>query len=308
MKYERLGGSGLKIPRICLGTNNFGTDVPRDEARKILDIVLDLGANMLDTANIYTQGKSEEIIGEWARERRDEVIIATKVGMEQGTNPNRLGLSRANLIAQLEHSLKRLQTDYIDLYYLHQFDGETPLEETLKTLDSFVAENKVRYVACSNFDVSQLVKSLDVCKSQSFEKLVAIQSRYNLLQREIESDLIPFCKEHAVGVLAYSPLRSGLLTGRYGFGKAPPPGSRAARRGNDYWQRLNNKEDFEKIERFKEISRDLGIPLPVLSIAWILNQPGITSAVVGASSPNQFKESCSAIETEIPASTMKQFA
>ncbi len=306
MEYRELGRSGLKVPGICLGTNNFGTDVSKEDCWKILDAALETGANMVDSANIYTQGKSEQIIGEWAKERRDEIIIATKVGMEQSTNPNRRGLSRTNLIYQLEQSLKRLDTDYVDLYYLHQFDGSTPLEETMKTLDGFVAENRVRYIACSNFSPAQLSDALGIAESLDLENFIAVQSRYNLLQRDIEKELIPFCREHSIAILAYSPLRSGLLSGKYQLDKNPPAGSRFSLRGTDYWQRMKNEKDFAKIESFKQFAREQSVSLPNFAVAWILGQPGLTTAVVGASSADQFRDSTKAAEIELSSETMKK--
>jgi 1-deoxyxylulose-5-phosphate synthase len=306
MKYERLGGSGLKVPRICLGTNNFGTDASAVVARNILDAAFDAGVCMVDTANIYTAGKSEEIIGGWAEQRRDDVIIATKVGMEQSDNPSRMGLSRSNILCQVERSLRRLKTDYIDLYYMHQFDSETPLEESLTAFEDLIRLNKVRYVACSNFDANQLREVERVTRELGLTKMIALQSRFNLLQRDIEKDVIPYCQEHALGVLTYSPLRSGLLSGKYSFDMQPPPGSRAANRAPDYWKRLNKKEDFDRIEKFKQIANREGVSLPVLSIAWILNRPGITSAVVGASNPGQFRDCIQAAELALSDTTMRE--
>ncbi|MHB1908499.1 MAG: aldo/keto reductase [Nitrososphaerales archaeon] len=289
MKYEKLGASGLKISRICLGSNNFGSQVSQQDALKILQTAFDLGVNTVDTANIYTQGKSEQIIGEWARGRRDDVIIATKVGMEQSENPNRRGLSRTNIVSQLEKSLDRLKTDYIDLYYVHQFDDETPLSETLKTFDFLVRENKVRYIACSNFSAEQLSDSISIQLSLDLENFIANQVRYNVLQREIESTL-PFCLKQSIGIIAYSPLRSGLLAGRYEKNCPPPEGSRGKARGAEYLKNIATDENFARLDKLKKIAKEAEISLPALSISWILAHRGITSAVVGASNPDQFKE------------------
>lgn len=306
MKYEKLGNSGLKISRICLGSNNFGSQVSQLDSMKILQTAFDLGVNIVDTANIYTQGKSEQIIGEWARGRRDDIIIATKVGMEQSENRNRRGLSRVNIVNQLEKSLERLKTDYIDLYYVHQFDDETPLSETLKTLDHLVRENKVRYIACSNFSAEQLSESIGLQLSFDLENFIANQVRYNALQREIEAETIPFCLKQSVGIIACNPLRSGFLAGRYEKNFPPPEGSRGKARGAEYLKNIATDENFARLDKLKKIAKEAGISLPVLSISWILAHSGVTSAVVGASNPDQFKETVSSSDLTLSDEIVRQ--
>jgi len=222
MNYRNLGKSGLKVSQLCLGTNNFGGQISEEASLKIVNKALDCGINAMDTANIYTGGKSEEIIGKAVKGRRDEVTIATKVGFGAVEGPNRSGLSRKHILSQVEHSLKSLQTDFIDIYYMHRFDPETPLEETLRTFDYLVRQGKVRYIACSNFAAWQIAKANEICENHDWEKLIAVQPPYNLLQRDIEEDIIPYCQQEGLGILTYTPLMGGFLTGKYSKASPPP--------------------------------------------------------------------------------------
>ncbi|MEM3799681.1 MAG: aldo/keto reductase, partial [Thermoprotei archaeon] len=229
MKYRRMGVWGLKVSEISLGSNNFGTQLERASALKVIDKALELGINMIDTANVYTAGRSEEIIGEAIKGRRDEVVVATKVGSPVSSNtPLGSGLSRKHIHWQLEQSLRRLQTNYVDVYYLHRFDPETPLEETLRTMDQLVKLGKVLYVGVSNFDRKQLEETWRICVELDLEKPIVLQPPYNLLRRDIEREVAPWCEENGVGVAVYSPLQGGLLTGKYSPVEQPPQGSRAA--------------------------------------------------------------------------------
>ncbi|HZW55327.1 MAG TPA: aldo/keto reductase [Nitrososphaerales archaeon] len=300
----RLGKSDLSVPVISLGTNNFGVQVDRSVSFKILDTAFDLGINMIDTADIYTKGKSEEILGEWAKGRRNDIIIATKVGMEPLEEARGNLLSKSNILFQLEGSLKRLQSDYIDLYYVHQFDEQTPLKETLATLDGLVKENKIRHVACSNFSASQVSEALKVCEKEGFGSFIANQVRYNIFQREIESDSMPFCSAKSIGIVAYSPLRSGLLAGRYARGVPPPAGSRGNVRGQEYLSRLATEENFQRLEKLKTIAKESNLSLPVLAISWILQHGSVSSAIAGASTPEQLKETSKAASTRLSPRTM----
>lgn len=194
MKYRNLGKSGLTVSQICLGTNNFCGQVSEKTSIEIINKALDCGINIIDTANMYTKGRSEEIIGKVVKGCRDDVIIATKVGFNIGQGPNQGGLSRKHILSQVEHSLRSLETNFIDLYYLHRFDPETPLEETLRTFNDLTREGKVRYIACSNFTTWQIAKANEICEAHDLEKFIAVQSPYNLLQRDIERDLLPYCQ------------------------------------------------------------------------------------------------------------------
>ncbi len=298
MNYKNLGKSGLKVSQICLGTNNFGGQLNEKVSIDIINKALDGGINLVDTANIYTGGKSEKIIGEAVKDRRDEVIIATKVGMNVGQRPNQSGLSRKHILSQIEHSLRSLQTDYVDIYYLHRFDSETPLEETLQTLDNLVQQGKVRYTACSNFTALQIAKAQEICETHDFEKLVAAQPPYNLLQRDIEKDILPYCQQEGLGVLTYTPLMGGFLTGKYSRHSPPPAGSRFEYNPR-YWERLNKDSNFTVLEQIQTVADEVGIPLSKLAIAWILKNPTVTASIVGASSTEQVEENCRIAETNI---------
>jgi len=302
MKYANVGRSGLKVSRICLGTNNFGGQVNEETSIKIVDKALDCGINIIDTANVYTQGKSEKIIGKAVKGRRDEVIIATKVGFGNPEGPNPSGLSRRHILSQVEHSLTSLQTEYIDIYYMHRYDPETPLEETLRTLDNLVRQGKIRYAACSNFTAWQIAKAQGICEAHDLEKLIAVQPPYNLLQRDIEETIIPYCKQEHVGILTYTPLMAGFLTGKYSKNNPPPAGSRF-QYNPKLMERAGNESNFKILEQIKKVARDIGIPLSKLAVSWILKNPAITAPIVGASTVEQIKENCQIAEISIPDET-----
>jgi aryl-alcohol dehydrogenase-like predicted oxidoreductase len=305
MDYKNLGRSGLKVSRICLGTNNFGGQISENDSIAIVNKALDCGINVIDTADVYTGGRSEEIIGMAVKSRRDEVIIATKVGFGGGQAPNRGGLSRKHILSQVEHSLKGLQTDFIDLYYLHRFDPETPLEESLRTFNDMVREGKVRYIACSNFAAWQIAKAHEICEIHDLEKLVAVQPPYNLLQRDAEKDLLPYCQQEGLGVLTYTPLMGGFLTGKYSKTAPPPAGSRYEY-NQRLWQRVNQESNFAVLEQLKKVAEDIDIPMSKLAIAWILKNPTITAPIVGASSIEQVEENCRLTEINLREETYQR--
>ena len=298
MKYKRLGKSGLKVSQICLGTNNFGTQVSEEVSIKIIKKALDFGVNVLDTANVYSGGRSEKIIGKAMRGCRDEVIIATKVGARTGPGPNQEGLSRKHILQQIKHSLESLGTKFIDIYYLHRFDEETPFEETLRTLNDLVRKGKVRYVACSNFTAWQIAKAHEICETHDLEKFVAVQPQYNLLHREIEKDLLPYCQQEGLGVLTYSPLKAGFLTGKYRKNTPPLTGSRAESHPR-FWERVNTKKDFAIIEQIRSIAEEVGISMTKLAVIWIMKNPLVTAPIVGASSVDQIEKNCQITEINI---------
>ena len=306
MEYTKLGGSELSVPRICLGTNNFGGGrVEPEICKRILSKALDLGINMFDSANVYTKGESERIIGEFVKDHRNEVIITTKVGKEFGDEPVKPSLTRENITYQLDQSLDKLQTDYLDLYYVHQWDKTAPLEETLRTLDSLVKEGKIRHIACSNYSSKQLEESRNICEKFGLEKFIAVQNQYNLFSRRLEDDPLPYCLRNKIGVIAYSPYAGGLLAGRYEKGKTPPSGSRASFR-KDYWDRINNESNFERLEKVRVISKESGISIPSLAIAWILRESRVTTAVVGASKPEQLEDSAKAASMVLDENTLDE--
>ncbi|MHB1868010.1 MAG: aldo/keto reductase [Nitrososphaerales archaeon] len=309
MQRSRLGRSGLSVPRICLGTNNFGKgQIEQEPANKIMTRALDLGIDMFDTSDVYCGGESERIIGEFIKGRREDVIIATKVGKEgdwnPDTHPNKLSVSRKNIIYRLNQSLERLQTDYIDLLYVHRFDSEIPLEETMSTLDSLVKQGKIRYIACSNYTVDQIAESRRVSEKLGLENFVAVQNGYNLFHREMDTDMIPYCLENGVGIFAYSPLSGGFLAGRYEQGKPPPTGSRATYKQPGWLKRYDSEENFRKLDKIKKVAAKTGISLPVLAIAWVLRENRITSAIVGSSKPEQLEDAAAAVNTKLSKSVL----
>ena len=305
MDYRNLGKSGLKVSRICLGTNNFGGQINEEASIKIVNRSLDCGINVVDTANVYTRGKSEEIIGKAVKGRRDEVIIATKVGFGIGEGPNQTGLSRKHILSQVEHSLNTLQTNFIDIYYLHHFDPETPLEETLQTFNDLVRSGKVRYVACSNFSAWQIAQAQRVCETHDLEKLIAVEPPYNLLQRDIEKDIIPYCLKEGLGILTYTPLMGGFLTGKYSKDAHPPPGSRFEHNPR-LWERANKESNFAVLEQIESLANEVGIPISKLAISWILKNPTITAPIIGASSAEQVEENCKTVEINLNDETYQK--
>ena len=298
MQYVNLGKSGLKVSQICLGANNFGGQIDEKDSIRIVRKAIDSGINLIDTANIYTNGRSEEVIGKAMQGCRDQVIVATKVGFDVGQGPNQSGLSRKHILWQIEQSLKRLATDFVDIYYLHRFDQETPLEETLRTLNELISEGKIRYAACSNFSAWQIAKSHEICESLELERFVAVQPPYNLLQREIEKELLPYCKEEGLGTLTYTPLMGGFLTGKYSRGKTVPTGSRG-NYNQKYWERISSDKNFAALKQIKVIADDVHIPVSHLALAWILKNPLVTAPIVGASTPEQVEENCKITEINV---------
>jgi aryl-alcohol dehydrogenase-like predicted oxidoreductase len=298
MNYKNLGKSGLKVSSICLGSNNFGGQVNEEDSIKIIRKAVDLGINIIDTSNGYTDGRSEEIIGKAVQCFRDEVILATKVGWEREQTPNKFGLSRKNIRRQFKQSLKKLKTDFIDLYYLHKIDPNTPLEESLRTLNDLVREGSVNYIACSNFAAWQIAKANEICEKNDLEKFIAVEPQYNLLKREIEVELLPYCQNEGLGVLTYSPLMSGILTGKYKKNEPIPKGSRIEY--SQYYRDFFKREDaFSILEKIENIAKEVDIPMGKLAIAWIMKNPAITAPIIGASKVEQVEENCRLTEINL---------
>lgn len=292
MHYKKLGMTGLEVSSLCLGTMAFGRWIDKDASTEILNTAIEKGINFVDTANYYGKGQdeeiqygtgeSEEILGRALKGRRDKVVLATKVGIRMGHSKNESGLSRTHIMREIDNSLRRLKTDYIDLYQVHIYDPHTPLEETLRTLNDLVRQGKVRYIGCSNYTAWQIMKSHAISEKMNLEKFVSVQPQYNLLSREIEQELLPFCSSEGVGVMVYSPLARGMLSGKYKDANDVPPESRAA-----YGERLLKKyfsnHNFKMVEQFRRIAEQNNVSLPQLSLSWVLNQPAVTSAIIGAS-------------------------
>ena len=301
MQYKQMGRTGLKISAMSIGTMFFGTQVAEEEAIKTLDLAFDKGINMFDTADAYALGKSEEIVGKAIKNKRASVVLATKIGHRGGRGPNDSGLSREHIIQGVEVSLKRLGTDYIDIYYAHTPDYATPIEETLRAFDQLVRQGKVRYVACSNIRAWQLTKSLWVSDQNNLARYDCIQSVYNLLTRDVEYELLPCCAAEGVGVTVFNPLAAGFLTGKYDPNQPPPADNRFGRERTGkreqelYWSPAN----FKAVAELKKIAEDHGRSLVQFSLAWIINNPVVSSAVVGASSAKQLEDNVKAVDIKL---------
>lgn len=298
MDYVNLGRTGLEVSRICLGCLTFGGQADEKESRRIVDTAWDAGINFFDTANVYTETLSETYLGEALKGRRDRAVIATKVRGRMGPGVNDVGLSRKHIMDAVDASLTRLQTDYIDLYQVHSWDADTPLEETLRALDDLVRQGKVRYIGCSNFAGWQLTKSLWISDVKGLARFETVQPRYNLLFRDIEEELLPVCLSQDVGVIPYNPIAAGLLTGKHKRGQPPVAGTRFDLREmyrDIYWYERN----FEAVEKLEAIAGKYGHTLIELALSWVLANPAITSAIVGASNTEQLRQSISAAEARL---------
>ena len=298
MDYVNLGRTGLEVSRICLGCLTFGGQADEKESRRIVDTAWDAGINFFDTANVYTETLSERYLGEALKGRRDQAVIATKVRGSMGPGVNDGGLSRKHIMDAVDGSLTRLQTDYIDLYQVHSWDADTPLEETLRALDDLVRQGKVRYIGCSNFAGWQLTKSLWISGVKGLARFETVQPRYNLLFRGIEEELLPVCLSQDMGVIPYNPIAAGLLTGKHKRGQPPVPGTRFDLREmyrDIYWYERN----FEAVEKLETIAGKYGHTLLELALSWVLANPAITSAIVGASNTEQLQQSISAAEARL---------
>lgn len=307
MRYRRLGNSGLKISEIGLGSwLTYGDSIDRDNATNIIHHAYDKGINFFDTANAYSNGEAEMVVGEALSQfERSSYVLATKLFFPMGDKPNQSGLSRKAVIEQCDASLKRLGVDYIDLYQCHRFDEETPTEETLRALNDLVAQGKILYYGVSEWSAAQIKDAAGIIREKNLRPLVSNQPIYNMLVRYIEKEVLPVSKEEGIGQVVFSPLAQGMLTGKYKPGQAVPKNSRAA---NDKINSAINsylRDDvLECIVKLDNVAKDLGIKLSQLAIAWILRQPGISSTIVGASRPEQIDENVQASGIEISSDTL----
>lgn len=298
MEYRRLGRTGLKVSALCVGCWRMGGD-QTDEATslRVLEAALEGGINFIDTADVYTGGHSERIVAKVLQGRRSEVVLATKFRGRSGSGPNGEGASRKHIFEACEASLRRLGTDYIDLYQIHGWDGSTPLEETMRALDDLVRAGKVRYIGCSNFSALQICRALWAAQRQGGAAFDSVQPRYNLLDRAPEAELLPFCQEMGIGCINYSPLAGGLLTGKYRRGQEPPAGSRAAR--EERMRRRLDDPTHDRLERLEAYARSRGRTLGHLALAYLLAQPVVSSPIIGATSVEQLQESLGAVEWKL---------
>jgi 1-deoxyxylulose-5-phosphate synthase len=300
VRYTKLGRSNFTVSRICLGTNNFGSQLTEEQASKVVRKAIDDGINFIDTANVYVGGRSEEIIGKCLKGDRNSVAIATKMGYGMPGESEGINLTPANVLAKADDSLRRLQTDHVDLFYLHGFDQNVPLADSLRAMNQLVKDGRVWHVGISNFTADQVDAALKICEQNDFAKPMALQPRFNLMVRDAEKGVFPICSKLGLGVVTYSPLAGGFLTGKYSKGTEPPAGTRAAHNPN-YWKRYNADENFAKLEKLSAIARDSGLPLTTLAIAWILSKPAVTAPIIGASTPEQVEENCKILEANVPS-------
>ncbi len=284
MDYRRVGKSGLKISAIGLGTNTFGARSDEQTAISIIERALELEVNFIDTAESYAQGRSEEIIGKAIKGKRAQAIIATKFGHVRTVNPKEQGGSRSYMIKAVEASLKRLNTDYIDLYYLHYPDKETPIEETLRALQDLIHAGKVRYIACSNFAAWQSCEAEWTARVNHLEPFIAIQSKYNMFDRSIEQEIVPCCQAYGISVIPWGPLASGFLTGKYNRGQEPP--ARFSPRAGIY-RDVFTEANFQRLAKLEMFAKERGHGMGELAVAWLLSHPWLGSVITGATNAEQ---------------------
>jgi 1-deoxyxylulose-5-phosphate synthase len=327
MEYRKVGRTGLKVSTVCLGTMTFGRQIDEQESLRIFDKAVDAGVNFIDTADLYDNGGTEQILSKAIQSRRNSLVLASKAGHirrlgkkfgeQRISGPidlprpqtfppypsgddityNDMGLSRKHIMQAVEGSLRRLKTDYLDIYYAHMPDYDTPLDETLRAMDDLVRQGKVRYLGCSNFRAFQVTKALWISDLRNLARWDIVQPPFNLLARDIEYELLPLCLEEGLGVAVFSPLAAGFLSGKYEKGKPAIEGHRFAigskgfRYNEKYWTDI----DFDAVERLKAIAADHGKSLTQFALAWVLNKPGITSIICGASGTEQFEENLGAV-------------
>ncbi len=294
MQTRQLGRSGVRVSVIGIGTNRFGKKVDQAGVNTIIDTALDLGVNFIDTADVYGTGQSEELLGVALGGKRDRVVLATKVYMEMGDGPNDRGASRYHIMNGLEDSLRRLQTDHIDLYQIHRWDADTPIEETMRTLDDLVSAGKVRYIGASAFAAWQLTKANLLAEFHHWEPFVTIQSHYNMLERHLEHEVIPYCAEHGVGVIPYFPLAGGFLTGKYREGQPAPAGSRGE--DNARVQGYMTPQNYAILENLIAWAEARDHIMVDLAQAWLLAQPAMASVISGVTRVEQLQQNVKAAE------------
>ena len=309
LEYRRLGGSGVKVSEISLGSwLTYGGSVAEEQATACIHRAYELGINFFDTANVYMRGAAEEIVGRALRPfDRDSYFLATKVYFPMGEGPNDRGLSRKHVTEQCHASLRRLGTDYVDLYQCHRYDENTPLEETLRTLDDLVRQGKVLYVGVSEWTADQIGDALRIAKEMNLDRIVSNQPRYNMIQRQIEAEVVPLSEREGVGQVVFSPLAQGILTGKYRPGEAPERGTRAADpESSRFMQRLMNEKVLSAVDGLRSVASEAGLGMGQLALAWVLRQPNISSAIIGASRPEQVEDNAAASGAQLPPDALSR--
>ncbi|HEX2914558.1 MAG TPA: aldo/keto reductase [Chloroflexia bacterium] len=315
MRYKQLGHSGLLVTDLCLGTMIFGEDnvrgTPPEEAARMIDRYLDAGGNHLDTANVYAGGRSEEIVGQALKGKRDRVVLATKVRFATGQGPNNTGLSRRHIIEAVNASLKRLATDYIDLYYMHSWDPLTPLEESLRAFDDLVQSGKVRYIGVSNFKAWQVMKGLAISDSHGWARFVAGQYQYSLVKRDIEYEFSDLCLSEGIGLTPWGPLGGGFLSGKYKPGEQPQDGSQGriattSSETEESWERRSNERNWKIVETVAQVAQEYGASQPQVALAWLRAQPFVSSVILGARTMEQLEDNLGAASLELQPETIQK--
>lgn len=302
----------MKVSELCLGTMTFGRESSEQDSHHILDRFVAAGGNFIDSADVYSQGASEEIIGRWLKDqRRDDLVVATKVRFPMSDKPNDQGLSRKHILAGVDASLRRLQTEYIDLYQVHAWDGAAWLLETLSTLNSLVQTGKVRYIGASNFTGWQLQKAIDLSRQMGWEQFCCLQPQYNLLERAIEWEILPVCQQEGLGVIPWSPLRGGWLSGKFRRGMAAPPsGSRietAEEQGwSESWSEYNNEHTWTVLDALFAVAEQVGKTPAQVAINWLLQRPGVTAPIIGARTVDQLESNLAARGWSLTQEQMSQ--
>lgn len=310
MEYRYLGKTGMKVSELCLGAMTFGRETSEPDSYTMMDMFVAAGGNFIDTADVYSIGGSETIVGKWLKDKaRDDVVIATKVRWPMGDGPNDLGLSRKHIVAAVEASLKRLDTDYIDLYQVHRWDPGSALEETLSTLDRLVQAGKVRYIGASNFLGWQLQKAVDMSNQMGWEPFVCLQPLYNLLDRAAEWELFPVCQNEGLGIIPWSPLRGGWLSGKYRRGmNAPPANTRveeaAAKGWGEAWDKYDNERTWGLIDTLFAVAEEVGKSPAQTALRWVIQRPGITAPIIGARTLKNLEDNLSAAGWALSAAQM----
>jgi aryl-alcohol dehydrogenase-like predicted oxidoreductase len=312
MEYRKLGRTGLKVSELCMGTMTFGWTSDEKSAYEVFSAFADASGNFIDTADVYSRwapgnpgGVAETYVGNWLKGRpRDQFVIATKARSKMGEGPNDEGLSRSHLMNAVEASLRRLQTDYIDLYQCHWPDDDTPIEETLRALDDLVRQGKVRYIGCSNFVAWQVCKALWTSDKHNLARFVSVQPHYNLVHRaEFERELMSLCRAEGLGVIPYSPLQGGFLTGKYRAGQPLPKGSRGE--GGERMKRYSTPQNFALIDKLEEMGKTRGKTAAQMALGWMLTNPVVTCPIVGANNVTQLQETLGAVGLRLSEEEMR---
>ncbi|MFM1655218.1 aldo/keto reductase [Brevibacillus sp. B_LB10_24] len=294
MKYRNVGKTGIQVSQLCFGTMSFGKDADKETAKAMFTRCLDAGINFFDTANSYSRGQAEEILGDCIRDCRDEIVLTTKVYNPMGTDVNARGLSRRHIMLEVENSLRRLKTDRIDFYFVHHFDQLTPMEETIRALDDLQSQGKILYPGVSNWAAWQIAKALGIAAKEQLARFEIIQPMYNLVKRQAEVEILPLAQSEELGVITYSPLGGGLLSGKYGTSQKPVQGRLVEQK--QYADRYADRVNYEVADRFTAYCQERGVHPATLAVAWAMSHPGVTAAIIGARNPDQLESSLQALE------------